>query len=352
MRYINRMKNQEKKTINKPVVEIDTKKCQNLAQLLNSLSIPLDKEDIDLKNFSHVEIGNFYLFLVAICHQTSPPGKLPLEGTINGYRKRGWDYLSAKFEENVYTNRSLLEPSCWFDFTTEQMSSLYRDTELGDRLLDPERRALLIRDLGFVMQTEGWHWVEEIYQFCKGRVTTGKPNLLNTLAKFKAYNDPIRKKSLFLLSLMRNTGLWKYPDESKLGPPIDYHEVRGHLRIGTVKVNSEELNKKLMDAKPVSCGDDLEIRGAVYGTIMLISELTGLRNPSQLHYMFWNVFRSCCKRESPHCKGCPPNCSLPIRYVPMAIHQHGYRQCPFSSVCASVNITYRYQEHVFETEYY
>ena len=57
-------------------------------------------------------------------------------------------------------------------------------------------------------------------------------NLLNTLGNFSAYRDPVRKKSLFFLSLLRNSGLASFSDDGNLGPPVDYHEVRGHLRIG------------------------------------------------------------------------------------------------------------------------
>ena len=333
-------------------VEVDTGKCHKLALLLSSISIPIDKEDSDLPDFSQEEMGNFYLLLVAVCHQTSPPGRLPLEGTVAGQRLRGWDYLSARLEKEAYSERALLKPIRWTSLTGEELSSLLQDSELGNRLLNPEGRAWLIRNLGSVMQAEGWSWFEEIYELCEHRVATGKQNLLDTLAKFNAYRDPIKKKSLFLLSIMRNAGLWSYPDDSELGPPVDYHEVRGHLRVGTVKVNSEDLDRKLRNRKQVTAEEDLEIRGAVYDAIMMLSELTELRNPSQLHYMFWNVFRSCCTRGAPHCKICRSDCPLPTRYVPMAIHQDGHRQCPFSLVCDSVDISQRYQEHVFETDYY
>lgn len=333
-------------------VEVNTEKCHRLALLLKSMSIPIDREDSSLPDLSRAEIGNFYLFIVAICHQTSPRGKLPLEGMVGGHRLRGWDYLSSKFEEEARTERMLLRPSRWATLTGDELSALLRDSELGNRLSDPEGRAELIRNLGSVMRVERWLWFEDLYQLCRGRAATGKPNLLDTLAKLHAYRDPLQKKSLFLLSLMRNAGLWEYPDDDQLGPPVDYHEVRGHLRIGTVMVNDSNLRRKLRNSIPVTGDDDLEIRSAVYNAIMMLSELTCLRNPSQLHYMFWNVFRSCCKHESPHCKACPTDCSLPSRYVPMAIQPTGYRQCPFSSVCASVNTARRYQEHIFETDYY
>jgi hypothetical protein len=223
---------------------------------------------------------------------------------------------------------------------------------LGNRLDDPTGRAALIRNLGDVMARHCWESVEELYRAASGRVCTGTPNLIELLAEFRAYDDPVRKKSYFFLSLMRNANIWIYDDPDRLGPPVDYHEVRGHLRIGTVEIGDPNLRAKLLAGREVTREEDIAIRQAVLDAIMLLSEMTGLRNPSQLHYLFWNVFRSCCTRESPHCESCPPTCTLPERYVPLAIHADGVRRCPFSSVCQSAGKEPKLVEHRFKTDYY
>lgn len=334
------------------VAEVNLGACHRLASLLTTKSIPVDREESDLPEFSKEEIANFYFFLVAICHQTSPPGKLPLEGTVGGARRRGWDYLTAKFEEAARSDPDLLVPSRWTRMSSEELSVLYGDGQLGERLTGVERRVELIRDLGHVMQANQWSWLDDLYLLCDGRVASGNPNLYGLLAMFQAYRDPVRKKSSFLLSLMRNTGLWRYIDDDQLGVPVDYHEIRGHLRIGTVSVKDENLRRKLLDGIPVTPTEDVAIRETVCEAITLLSELTGLRNPSQLHYLFWNVFRSCCTPESPHCQGCPSACTLPDRYVPLASHPDGHKRCSFSTVCGSANISKRYYAPVFETDYY
>jgi hypothetical protein len=138
-------------------------------------------------------------------------------------------------------------------------------------------------------------------------------------------------------------------DNDRLGPPVDYHEVRGHLRMGTVIVTDPALREKLLKEIPVTQAEDVAIRQAVYDAIMLLSELTELHNPSRLHYLFWNVFRSCCVQEAPYCTtSCP---TLPERYRHLMAFG-GKSQCPFSGVCASVDTADRYYEHVFETDYY
>ena len=58
-----------------------------------------------------------------------------------------------------------------------------------------------------------------------------------------------------------------YTDEQDLGPPADYHEVRGHLRIGTVRVEDEQLRQKLVGRQRVSVDEDNAIRGCVVKAI-------------------------------------------------------------------------------------
>jgi hypothetical protein len=335
-------------------VEVNVESCERLALIIKNQSIPLDKEETSLPGFSRNEVGNFYLCLVAICHQTSPRGRPPLEGTVHGEYKRGWDYLSARLEEVCRSNSTFLTPARWSEITGDDLVALFRDARFGARLTEPGRRAALIRDLGRVMLERGWEWAEELYRLSDARVATAHPNLIELLAGFRAYRDPVKKKSYFFLSLMRNAGLWQYVDEELLGPPVDYHEMRGHLRLGTVVVNDEDLRRKLFEGTPVTAAEDVALRQSVHDAIMLISELTGLRNPSRLHYLFWNVFRSCCSRESPHCLGCPPDCPLPERYVHLAIHADGRRSCPFAEMCAGTCATTHksYYEHVFRTDYY
>ncbi len=85
---------------------------------------------------------------------------------------------------------------------------------------------------------------------------------------------------------------------------------------------------------------------------MLISERSGLKNPSQLHYMFWNVFRNYCTRDKPNCLGERPEMYLPERYRTLAIRLGKREACPFSTVCQSVHLDKRFVEHVYRTDYY
>lgn len=339
-------------TNRQPRVEVDSVVCHRLAQFLREREIPIDREESALPGIPPDAIGNFYLLLVTICHQTTPRGREPLEGHVGGQYLRGWDYLLARLEQAVADDLDLVNPRRWTKLTESDVRNVFRDPQLGERLTDPGLRAELIRNLGEVMSANGWLRADDLYELSRHRIAIGHPNLLEILATFRAYADPVRKKSLFFLALMRNSKKWTYEDDEMLGSPVDYHEVRGHLRMGTVKVNDASLRKRLLNNTPVSEREDIAIRRAVYDAIMLLSELSGLRNPSQLHYLFWNTFRSICTREDPQCLEIHQDCSLPDRYMPLTIHDDGRERCPFSDLCLSRDTPQRFYEHMFDTDYY
>ncbi len=76
------------------LLEVVPAACERVASFLASCDVPADREETDLAGLSPIETADFYLFLVAICHQTSPLGKIPLQGTAEGrLPHKGWDFL-------------------------------------------------------------------------------------------------------------------------------------------------------------------------------------------------------------------------------------------------------------------
>ena len=315
---------------------VDRTACERLAHVIRSQQIPNDREEIAFSGFNDRELGNLLLFVVSICHQTSSLGVRPLAGTIKGKLLRGWDYLLQQLVEAATSDGALLRPRTWARLTGNDLRLLYRNSDGEDLLTDVESRAVLVNDLGRVMNSENWEYAHEIHAYCSGRVNSGSPNLISSLAKFRAYSDPVCKKSYFLLSLMENTGLWTYQDPQNVGAPVDYHEVRGHLRIGTIRVNNLRLERKLRNRVPVTKREDVALRKAVLDAIILLSDLTGLRRPSQLHYLFWNVFRNYCTRDAPNCFGKRKENYLPVRYRHLTVQLAGHEACPFGARCRTI----------------
>jgi hypothetical protein len=333
------------------LVQIDRELCRAVAERIKQNDVPEDREDIELRDIPPELLGNFFLALVAICHQTSPMGGPRLEGIVHGTRRAGWDYLLGRLHERAISDHSLLYPPTWATMTSVRLGSLFADPKFGSLLSVLPQRAALLRDLGNGMIQRGWERADDMFVACGSRIACGDPNLLDTLATFHAYRDPVRKKTLFFLSLMRNTGHWQFADDQALRPPVDYHEVRGHLRIGTVRIVDRNLLDKVSHGIEVTEAEDVAIRRAVLNAILLISEYSGIRDPSRMHYLFWNVFRGVCTRDQPRCSSTERPPLLPSRYLSQLDVDTLYH-CPFERICRSAHAPSPMTEHKFTTDYY
>jgi hypothetical protein len=127
--------------------------------------------------------------------------------------------------------------------------------------------------------------------------------------------------------------------------------MRGHLRIQTIRVLDPALLSKLRSRTLVSDLEEIAIRRSVFKAILLVSELSGLHDPSRLHYLFWNLFREVCVRVHPRCRARDYPQRLPRQYreqlmVDSAVH------CPYENICPSANTSDPILEPVTDTDYY
>lgn len=332
-------------------ISVIEKQCKNVSDLLSKVNLPKDVEESKEIELEPDTLKNFYFTVVAICHQTSPINGSPLEGIINGSYVKGWDYLSTKFQVTVKNDNSLVYPKKLSEIKSTDIIDILKDDNGNSKITDPEGRARLLRDIGEKMLKFSYSSVEDIYKESKGYlIGIHESGLLQKLSYFDAYSDPVMKKSLFFLSLMKNHSYWRYEDETNLGPPVDYHEMRGHLRFGTIKIHDKNLYIKLLKNELISEEEDIQIRKAVFDAIILISKKTN-NSPSVLHYFFWNLFRNCCSRNKTHCVACPPECRLPKRYSTLK-KRLNIKNCILSKFCLSKNNKQKLIEPLVNTEYY
>ncbi|QDV24367.1 hypothetical protein [Aureliella helgolandensis] len=324
-------------------VRWDAQRCGEIAEKLRHLNLPLPVEAVPKLPFDAAQQANFWFFLAAICHQTSPRGLPTLEGRIDQEYYRGWDYLLHAFRLAAMADPTFLSPASWAEFTENELHTIF-----GGLLTERAQRATLIRNLGQNLTLRNWNSILPAAEFCEFRIDGKTPCLLSFLALFDAFNDPVEKKSAFFLALMSNSGLWKYADPDSLPAPIDYHEVRGHLRLGTVLL-SGELQRQVLAHEFVSARADIAIRSTVRRAIDLIASQTEY-SPNRLHYFFWNLFRTYCVRDTPACDG--RNLPLlPVQYA-ACLSQEDQGECPFRSHCDSANQQHAVNEHRVVTEYY
>jgi hypothetical protein len=336
-----------------PKVSIDHPQVDRLIELLKNSDVPLTLQEGSGHSFQWTgdqrELANAYFAIVAICHQTSPIGERGLQGYIDEYPKRkiGWDYLKEKF-----LTMALREPkwtSCdyWKKLTANELSEMYKDNKVNEGCIhkeeDPDigrtlnrinERVSLINDLGNRMTEYGCEFIDELFNQSR-RTLQGEPGFFKVLEKFQAYKDPVKKKSLFFLSIVKEECGWKIKDEENLFSPVDYHEMRGHLRIGTLLIDDADLSFKVQHGLAITEQDDIQLRSEAQKANQRIAEESGL-DSSRVHYLFWNVFRNCCPRDSgrTHCSDCGDGCRLPEHYKAMPTYE---KRCIFSKICQSVN---------------
>lgn len=329
-------------------VVADRKQCRILGEFLKAVSLPAAQEEKMRYKIPDRVMSNLYFAVVAVCHQTTPHEGPALHGYVDGKLRRGWDYLREKWIRATEQNPNLVSAASLAKITAQDIEAILLDSQVGSTITDSEGRARILQDIGKKMLKMHIEDVWALYDKSEGcLVRKGGRGLIKLLSRFSAFSaDPVEKKLFFFLSVMFNHGFWAYHDPENLGTPVDYHEVRGHLRLQTVKVKSEELKNKILKGEKVTCQDDIVIRKAVFDAIMMVSRISG-RTPNDLHYFFWNIFRNCCRRDETHCSKCVPHPSLPERYQALSPER-----CMLASVCRSVNSDIKLNDHLVDTDLY
>jgi hypothetical protein len=334
-----------------PKVSINNSRVDSLIELLKVSNVPLKLyEGSGLKwTGGQRELANAYFAIVAICHQTSPIGERGLRGRIgeDPKPKIGWDYLKEKFLTAAIREPKWTFPEYWTKLTPNELSEMYEDNSLSEGCIhkdeDPDigrtlnrlnERAAIINDLGARMTESGCEFVDELFTR-SGRRLEGESGFFKILESFQAFKDPVKKKSLFFLSIVKEECGWKIEDEENLISPVDYHEMRGHLRLGTLTLADAELSFKVQHGLAITEPDDIQLRTEAQKANQRIAEESGL-DSSRVHYLFWNVFRNCCPRDSnkTHCSNCGEGCKLPEHYKAMPTYEG---KCIFSKICKSAN---------------
>ncbi|MBI2640258.1 MAG: hypothetical protein HYW90_05230 [Candidatus Sungbacteria bacterium] len=336
---------------------VDRERCQWLGRFLGELRFP-EARIIDAPGDLHSPDLRMLLFIVvAICHQTSPVGKPRLEGMVNGVFRYGWDYLREKWLDAVRADPYILGREWLVTAEAGDVVTILHDRERGSTISDPKGRAELLRDIGVKMYKDGVRHVDEYYDksggWLKDRV--GREGLESMLSRFDAYGrDPVKKKLSLFLILMRRYGFWDYPDIKNLGGPVDYHEIRLHLRLGTVRIIDPRLREKIYSGSVLTEEEDIAIRLAVHGAISEIAAASG-RTPADVHNLDWNIARNCCRRDETHCLRCGEHPSLPPGYLDLLPRvPHEGRSCVFADYCASRALPHseKPKEPVVDTDLY
>ncbi|MFX1490810.1 MAG: queuosine salvage family protein [Promethearchaeota archaeon] len=317
-------------------VTIFHSQCQELGRHLQKLNPHvedfLNPHLFPPKNTQTEDTARFFFFITAIDHRTSPVGQ-SFEGKVDGNYFQGADLLWHLSVKRFLRNPQLFHPAKMAKITEKQIITWYTVHSPSRVIIaNPGERAKLLRNCGQVLLDKYEGSVLTLLNSANHRISSDPENveigLLSLLSQFKAYEDPVNKKSFLFLKFLLRRNLWTHKDTDQLRIPVDNHLTRIALRTGIVNP-SAKLTKALQQRHPISLAKDVELRERIGDAYSLVSKYSS-RSVLELDDFFWHFGRNCCLLDSPVCvTGCTSNCYVEIHLLSISCQN----RCPLASIC-------------------
>lgn len=187
-------------------------------------------------SFEHVPSSDAALFLTAIDHRAG----YREPHLVDGVEQRGsalmWD-LGA---------RHRLDATAVRDINAEEVGAMFEIE--GDTVEGPEVRAGLWRDLAAALLAHYEGRAQSLLEASDGRLA-GKGGLLERLGVFRAYADPLQKKSFLFAKIAERRGWCEVADPEHWRVCADSVLMRLALRSGLVEPGEpEDVRRRTIDA--------------------------------------------------------------------------------------------------------
>jgi hypothetical protein len=310
------------------VIGIDTRVAERVARIIHKFKDRLEKIDVFDKRFyppknePREDVLRYFIVMVAMDHRLSRPGK-PYEACIPGDDcYHGADLLYRLGMIKYMEDPGFFSPE---KLARIRINDVLEWLSIGEaKPPDPEIRAYLLRDLGVKLLKLYDGRVSNLIDSSNNRIfgEKDKPGLVDNLRVFRAYEDPVAKKSLLLAKFLRARGLFNPVDD--LEPIIDNHLSRIAYRLGLVMV-SGELWDKIRKGVEVTGEEDVLLRLSIRRAYRIIAEKSGV-DPGVIDDYFWLFGRKICLRdEKPLCDKCIFNkVCLARRNSSFMVKEHTY----------------------------
>lgn len=278
-------------------------------------------------------IADFYFFVVSIDHRTSTPNGTAFEGYLEGEFFHGADLLYALAVRKLKEDPDFFTAERIAQISDEDVSEWLSISTNEKRVViyNPQERAELLRDLGEQLLQLGYKSSIELVNRSKGNVLRNEgTGLLQLLKNFKAYSDPVSKKSFLWIKFLMGRGLLDIQDSENLNVPVDNHLSRIALRTGIVTVKDKAIRDRLRQEQPLTISEDLELRDAIRNAFKEILNYKKLKF-NELDDLFWVLGRThCIHSKNPRCQNFDhnPECQL---MVVLKVNCQQY--CPLGSGC-------------------
>ncbi|MCD4735710.1 MAG: hypothetical protein K8R53_06670 [Bacteroidales bacterium] len=309
-------------------VIIDNELCIAVGDILKKTSI---RPEFYNRKFLNIEaetetLFGVYFYSVAICHQTHNlcnPEK-------NLY---GWEYMEDVFVELVQNSPELIDPlylkeAKEKDIRQKLSICFSYDKNPENCTLDRlDERIKLMKEASIQIVRHFGGYLSVLFERSGCKLFNNGSGMYELLGNFLAYSDPLRKKSSFLLKLLKDAGILTINDPKNMIPIMDYHMQRVLMRFGCVLIKDKILFNDLLNKIPVK--SDQILREKCNEAIKVIADVAGC-DAWKMNDYFWPLGRSCCN-ETTLCSD--KSCSkVPCTFFQMVdIKSHEF--CLFERVC-------------------
>ena len=229
----------------------------------------------------------------------------PLVATIDGDLLKGSAYLFRAFRLPLDNDPDFYSPQRQAALTRDEMLKLFRADDGSDPMPAFDLHLEMAKRYGREMIATG-KTPQQIVERAKKSETPLK-TFIGELDQIGGYKeDPLRKKSnlLALVLNQRPEKFLSFAEGEEVPPVIDYHTMRGCLRMGLVEILDESLKEKIQRRQIVNADEEWAIRYACYLAVEDVVRISG-KSLGAVDWFFFAYSRQRCPEMSePECAKC------------------------------------------------
>ncbi len=267
---------------------------------LNTLDL-FDTRFYPPRSAGREDVLRYFLVMVALDHRLSRPGRR-YEACLPDGCYHGADLLYRLGAKTFLEDPGFYSPARLASLTIDGFRSRFEID--GASIPDPEIRVMLLRDIGFKLEKLYDGRVGVVLERSGGWIRRWPgPGLLDLLRVFRAYEDPVEKKSFLFIKFIVGRGLYQPRDPENIDVPVDNHLVRIALRLGIIEPVGE-TRRLIEEWVEVDRETDTAIRLAARRAYRLLARESGVP-PTLLDDHLWIHGRTICIRDGePRCGDC------------------------------------------------
>jgi sugar/nucleoside kinase (ribokinase family) len=229
----------------------------------------------------------------------------PMIAIIDGQELKGSTYMYGAFRRKLDTDPGFFTPERQATLTMEELSGALQDDNGVNPLPAAELHLEMARRYGSDMLALGLT-PSRVLEMARDS-SSPLSAFVHTLDRIGGYKeDPIRKKTGLLAVTLnqRPEAFLTFGPEETIAPVVDYHCLRGVLRLGLVDVLDDDLRAKLAGRHLLAPDEEWAVRHAAYRIQAMVEKRSG-RPIGAVDWFFFNYIRTHCpEMTDPVCSKC------------------------------------------------